>query len=182
MPALFRYPGFVGRIRGLVRCASLVAALGLTGGCRFILGPDDARPPDGSPDATFDGLAIDDALDGAEAAPAVDAPDVPTLVAPTRLDCDLLLQDCANHRGCYPDESFLGNTICEAKGAGGPLSPCMAQADCDGRLACITPAGGSPAARVCVELCRAGAETSGCQPGLVCASFPAYPGVGYCRY
>lgn len=161
----------------LLRGALLLSAPGLVG-CRFILGPDDARPPDGASEAG-EALAVDDALPGAEVAGAADGGG-PS--APTRLECDLLLQDCTSHRGCYPDEMFLGNTVCEAKGAGGPLSPCAAQADCDARLACIPSVDGDPASRVCVELCRAAGDNTGCQPGLLCAAFPAYPGVGYCRF
>lgn len=167
-------------------CLIGCAALALCSGCRWLLGPDDARPPDAA-DAAFDGLAIDDAFDSGDGPGAADIPAAPGgdtggTGVPTRLDCNLLLQDCASRRGCYPDEEFLGNTLCLARGAGGPLSPCVAQDDCDARLACISPMGGDPAARVCVELCHAGVDNSGCQPGLLCAPFPAYPGVGYCRY
>ena len=158
----------------------MLPALSLLGGCRFLLGPDDARPPaDSGADVDgFEGLAIDDAL--YPEAPAAAESGNPS--PPSRVDCSLLLQDCASHLGCYPDEGFLGNTVCEPRGAGGPLSPCAQQADCDARLACLPSVDGDPASSVCVDLCRTGGDNSGCQSGLLCAALPAYPGVGYCRF
>ena len=158
----------------------MLPALALGGGCHFLLGPDDAHPTDVAMDGS--GLAVDDALDGAESGAATTGADgLPP--SPTRLDCDLLLQVCMNRGGCYPDESFLGNTICQPHNGGGPpLSTCTQQTDCAPRLVCITSVSGSADMRSCVELCRTSGDDSGCPPGLQCAPLPAYPGVGYCRY
>ena len=138
--------------------------------CRFLLGPDDARPPESDADAS-DGSEVSDVTAGDDGASD----------RASRLDCDLLLQDCPDKRGCYPDENLQGDTFCAFKGAGGPLSPCMLQEDCDVRLACISSDPGNPASGVCVQLCRPQAGTSGCQPGLLCVMLSSYS-VGYCRF
>ncbi|MEA2696552.1 MAG: hypothetical protein QOI66_823 [Myxococcales bacterium] len=155
------------------RAVWLLATLSLCSQCRFLLGPDDARPPVSDADAS-DGPAVPD---GADIADGDDGPSNRV----SRLECDLLLQDCPDKRGCYPDEKLQGDTFCAFKGAGGPLSPCMLQEDCDVRLACISSDPGNPASGDCVQLCRPLAGTTGCQPGLLCVTLPGYT-VGYCRF
>jgi hypothetical protein len=155
------------------RAVGLLALVSLSSQCRFLLGPDDARPPESDADGS-DGPEVSDGAD-------IAAGDDSASDRMSRLDCDLLLQDCPDKRGCYLDENLQGDTFCAFKGAGGPLSPCMLQEDCDVRLACISSDPGNPASGVCVQLCRPQAGTTGCQPGLLCVTLPNYA-AGYCRF
>jgi hypothetical protein len=152
---------------------SMTAALGLGGsGCRFLLGPDDARPdlPNDGDIIAVDDAAVDGSVDGAGSDRSVNQV------------CDLLLQDCPKTQSCYPDDKLQGDTLCVTKGAmGGPQFTCVTQSDCDARLICVMSDPGNPASSVCVELCRPGATTTGCQTGLVCVALPNYS-VGYCRF
>jgi hypothetical protein len=142
----------------------MLGALSLPGGCRSLLGPDNARPP------------AEDAADAAETAETGAAPGAPLL------ECDLLLQDCVDHRACFPDEKLLGNTHCELKSGGALQSTCTMQADCDTHLICVIVPTLDPNLGVCTQLCRIGGDTSGCDVGMMCAALAQYPGVGYCIF
>jgi hypothetical protein len=153
---------------------SMIAALGLgAGGCRYLLGPDDARP-DLSNDGDFiavDDAAVDGSRDGGGGSDRSG-----------NQVCDLLLQDCPKTQSCHPDDKLQGDTFCLPKGAmGGPQFTCVTQSDCDARLVCITSDPGNPASSVCADLCRPGATTTGCQTGMLCVALANYD-VGYCRF
>jgi hypothetical protein len=93
--------------------------------------------------------------------------------------CDLLAQNCADHRyGCYP---VGGQGICERAGIQQALMTCQVDTDCDRGLVCL-PIQGLGSQGLCEPICeRRGNSVPTICPSQVCAArgpdFPANVGV-----
>ena len=91
--------------------------------------------------------------------------------------CDLLAQDCAGKKTCYPVDDRPGETSCELTGSAPPGAFCAASLECDDREACVfvTEAG----ATLCATLCDPATVPTGCLPRASCRQIPAY-NAGFC--
>jgi hypothetical protein len=91
--------------------------------------------------------------------------------------CDLLLQDCANARTCYPVDGRPGATSCAFTGSAPPETACVMSLECDAREACVLVA--ESQTTMCATLCDPAAVRTGCLPGAPCRLIPGYR-VGFC--
>jgi len=91
--------------------------------------------------------------------------------------CDLLKQDCANQKTCYPVDGVPGATSCELTGSAPPSTFCVTSLECDAREACVFVAESDTT--LCATLCDPSAAVTGCQRGAPCRLIPGYR-VGFC--
>jgi hypothetical protein len=114
--------------------------------------------------APFPDGGADEALGGAGEA-AASAP------------CDLLAQDCANQKTCYPVDDRPGVTSCELTGSAPPAAFCAMSLECDDREACVFVL--EAGTTLCATLCDPSAVSTGCLPRAICRPIPAY-NAGFC--
>src|SRR4051794_31480675 len=51
--------------------------------------------------------------------------------------CDLLTQNCADKKSCYPVDGQPGKTSCELTGSAPPTTACVMSLECDAFEACV---------------------------------------------
>jgi len=91
--------------------------------------------------------------------------------------CDLLAQNCAARKTCYPVDGVPGATSCELTGSSPPGTACVMSLECDAREACVLVA--ESQTMMCVTLCDPSAVQTGCQLGSPCRLLPGYR-AGFC--
>jgi hypothetical protein len=91
--------------------------------------------------------------------------------------CDLLAQNCAVKRSCYPVDGQPGKTSCELTGSAPPSTACVMSLECDALEACVFVA--EAQVSMCVTLCNPSAAQTGCLPRAVCRPMPGYR-AGFC--
>jgi hypothetical protein len=91
--------------------------------------------------------------------------------------CDLLEQNCADKKTCYPADGRPGQTSCEVTGSAPPSTACVMNLECDAREACVFVA--EAQTTFCEPLCDPSAAQTGCLPGSACRLIPGYR-AGFC--